>query len=62
MSGIYFGVFVVAVLLVIHWSMTSERAGTDGTTGLFAMTVRRKKLRSPRAGGTSRYRRKEPSE
>jgi hypothetical protein len=62
MSGIYFGVFVVAVLLVIHWSMTSEQAGIDGAMGLFAMTARRKKRRSGPKRGTSRFSRKEPNQ
>jgi ABC-type branched-subunit amino acid transport system permease subunit len=61
MSGIYFGFFVVAVLLVVRWSMTSDRTGTDGATGIFAMTERRKKLRPEPEAAASRFRRKKQS-
>lgn len=38
MSGIYYGLFVVAVFAVIRWCMTND--ALDGTSGFFAMRSR----------------------
>ncbi len=42
MSGIYYGLFVVAILAVIRWSMKNDTL--DGTSGFFAMRDRAKKV------------------
>jgi hypothetical protein len=59
MSGIYFGLFVAAVLLVIRWCMTNEQNGTDGAAGLLAMSARRQKSEPKTKHTASRFRRKE---
>jgi hypothetical protein len=58
MSGAYYAVFVIAVLLVIRWAMSDELANGDGYTGLFAMTARRKKGKTANLR-KSRFRREE---
>lgn len=39
MSGAYYAIFVVGILVVIHWYITNERLGQNsgGSKGLLAM-------------------------
>jgi hypothetical protein len=37
MSGIYFGLTIIAVFVVIAWVMLNSSKGKDGTTGLLAI-------------------------
>ena len=58
MSGVFYGAFLVAILLVIRWAMVNDMGSGQGHTGFFAMTNRRKKD-APMGGPRSRFRRTE---
>ena len=57
MSGVYYGVFVIAILVVIRWCQTNDISGGDGSAGLLAMTARRRKDDPAGPRKKSRFRR-----
>ena len=61
MSGVYFGLFVVAVFVVIRWVMMNDAGNHQGTIGILAMTARRIR-RSRNTATKSRFRRSKESD
>jgi hypothetical protein len=57
MSGIFYAIFVVGILVVIHWYIANERVGpnSDGSEGVLAMrSGRESDANAGAAGGDGR--------